>query len=144
MDEAELITPEFRAAETPPDSEYPTWWVPGRVLLQQQREIQVIKGKRNRVEREEWVELNPADATNWLIQDGDDVEIQTRQTRLAGVARLVDSVPSGVVATTNIFGQLAVAMQDSTEPDPASNVPGLHIAPARVVKVGAPDSGESS
>ncbi|MCI0786155.1 MAG: molybdopterin-dependent oxidoreductase [Chloroflexi bacterium] len=144
LEEAELITPEFRAAETPPDSEYPIWWAPGRVLLQQQREIQVIKGKRNHIEREEWVELNPADADNWAIQDGDDVEIQTRHTRLVGVARLVDSVPPGVVATTNIFGQLAVDMQESAEPDPASNVPGLHIAPARVVKVGAPGSGESA
>ena len=104
----------------------------------------MIKGKRNHIEREEWVELNPADADNWAIQDGDDVEIQTRQTRLVGVARLVDSVPPGVVATTNIFGQLAVDMQESAEPDPASNVPGLHIAPARVVKVGAPGSGESA
>ena len=144
LEEAELITPEFRAAETLLDSEYPTWWAPGRVLLQQQREIQVIKGRRNRVEREEWVELNPADATDWSIEDGDDVEIQTRQTRLVGIARLADSVPPGVVATTNIFGQLAVDMQDSTEPDPASNVPGLHIVQARVVKVGTPGSAGST
>jgi len=129
------VTPEFRAADIQTDAEYPSWWVPGRVLLQQQREMQVVKGKRNRIEREEWVELNPSDAAGWSIEEGDSVEVQTGGQLLAGRAVLVDSVPPGVIATTSLFGQLAVDLQESQEPNPAASVPGLNICVARVVKL---------
>ena len=87
------------------------------------------------------MELNSSDAAAWAIVDGDEVEVHTQGGNLTGQARLVDSVPSGVVAVTSLFGQLAVDLQDSQDPDPASKVPGLDICPARVVKVGASGSG---
>jgi predicted molibdopterin-dependent oxidoreductase YjgC len=133
---AEPVTPEFRAVESPLGPEYRAWLVPGRVLSQHRREMQVLKGKRNLIQRQEWIELNPADAAGWSIEEGDHVEVQTEDLRLAGVARLVESVPPGVVAATSIFGQLALEFQDSPAFDPAANVPGLDISPARVVKVG--------
>ena len=98
--------------------------------------MKVVKGRRNQIIREDWVELNPQDAAAWSIAQGDPVEVLTRGHRLAAMARLVDSVPSGVVATTNIFGQLAVTLQSSEESDPASKVSGLDITAAKVVKVG--------
>ena len=131
---AEPVTPEFRAAERTIDPEFPAWLVPGRVLLQRQQEMQVIKGKRNHIEREEWLELNPADAADWSISEGDTVEVQTQDHRLAGLARLVESVPPGVIATTALFGQLAIDLQESEEADPASKVLGLDISPARLLK----------
>ena len=134
---ADPATPEFRAAEPADDSEHPFLLVPGRVLLQNHRDMEIIKGKRNRIKRQEWVELNASDAVAWSIGEGDEVEVLTQRGDLTGQARLVDSVPSGVVAVTSIFGQLAVDFQDSQDPDPASNVPGLDIRPAKVVKAGS-------
>ena len=134
---ADPATPEFRAADPADDSEHPFLLVPGRVLLQNHRDMEIIKGKRNRIKRQEWVELNASDAAAWAIGEGDEVEVLTQRGDLTGQARLVDSVPSGVVAVTSIFGQLAVDFQDSQDPDPASNVPGLDIRPAKVVKAGS-------
>ena len=81
--------------------------------------------------------MNASDAAAWSIGEGDEVEVLTQRGDLTGQARLVDSVPPGVVAVTSLFGQLAVDLQDSKDPDPASNVPGLDIRPAKVVKAGS-------
>jgi predicted molibdopterin-dependent oxidoreductase YjgC len=134
---AELGTPEFRAAESPADSGFPVWFVPGRVLLQAEREIEVVKARRNRIVREELVELNPIDAGAWAIDEGEEVAVYTRDHRVLGRARLVASVPPGVIAVTFLFGQLAADLEASEDMDPMSKVPGLDICPARVLKVGA-------
>jgi predicted molibdopterin-dependent oxidoreductase YjgC len=138
---ADPATPEFRIAETLEDSEHPSLLVPGRVLQQNRRDMEIIKGKRNRIQRQELVEMNPSDAAAWAIAEGDEVEVRTQGDNLTGQARLVDSVPTGVVSVTSLFGQLAVDLQESQDPDPASKVPGLDIRPARVVKAGANGSG---
>ena len=138
LEKAQPATPEFRLDTRGPSLDYPLWLVPGRVLLQADREMEVVKGRRNKIVRKERMELNPADARSWAIEAGDRVEVQTAGARLEGVAWLTDSVPAGVVATTGLFGQLAVDLQSSEEWDPASRVPGLQIVPAAVVKVGEP------
>ena len=134
---ADFIIPQFRAAPETPVEGYPARFLPGRVLLQRDRDTQVLAdgpGGSNRIVREEWVELNPADAAAWEIADGDPVELQTPRGRLAGQARLNAALPAGSVAATILFGQLAVDLQNSAEPDPMSKTPGLDILPARVVK----------
>ena len=144
MEQAQPVTPEFRLDSRKPNPEFPVWLVPGRVLLQSDREMEVVKGRRNHIVREERLEFNPVDAQTWAIETGDRVEVQTADTRLEGVAWLADSVPSGVVATTGLFGQLAIDLQASEEWDPASKVPGLQIVPAAVVKVGGSAGPEDS
>ena len=134
---ADLIAPQFRAPQDILEAEYPAWFVPGRVLLQRDREMQVeieADSNLNRIVRDELVELNPADAASWSVAEGDAVEVQTRQGRLAGLARLDAAIPPGTVAATILFGQLVVDLQNSPEPDPMSRTPGLDILPARVVK----------
>ncbi len=142
---AEPITPAFRAAEVTDASPsnhglYPLWFVPGRVLLQQERPMEIVKGKRNRIEREEWIEINPADGAESAFQEGDKVVIETGRgetvRRLFGVIRYSPSVPRGVASSTALFGQLAIEMQASEEFDPASRLHGLDIERARLVKSG--------
>ena len=55
-------------------------------------------------------------------------------SRLAGLARINEEVPVGVISSTSLFGQIAVDLQASEETEPASRVPGLDIRPARVSK----------
>ncbi|MCH9016953.1 MAG: molybdopterin-dependent oxidoreductase, partial [Chloroflexi bacterium] len=134
---AEPITPAFVSAdaEDGPDTDFPLWFVPGRVLLQQEREINIVKGRRNTIERDEFVEFNPADAASLSIQEGGKVVVETAAGRLAGLARINEAVPVGVVASTSLFGQLAIDLQISEEMEPASRVPGLDIHRARVSKI---------
>ena len=134
---AEIETPQFRVAQPSSDPRYPYSYVPGRVLLQHDRPMEVIKGKRNRIVREDWLEINPKDAAAESIREGDQVELETAGLRLPGKARLLSTVPPGVIASTGLFGQLALDMAASEEMDPAARVPGLDVLPAKISKLGS-------
>ena len=131
---AELITPAFVPNEDARDADFPLWFVPGRVLLQQEREIKIVEGRRNTILRDELVELNPSDAAGLSIEDGGRVVVDMLGSSLAGLARINEEVPVGVISSTSLFGQIAVDLQASEETEPASRVPGLDIRPARVSK----------
>ncbi len=131
---AEPMTPAFASPAPQVPAEFPLWFAPGRVLLQQHREMEVVKGKRNRIQREEWVEVNPADASEFGVSEGDKVAIETAHGLLPGVARFNSGLPKGVMGTTGLFGQLAIEMEASQEPEPATMLGGLEVRPARLVK----------
>ena len=127
-------SPSFFADPPAPAPEFPLWFAPGRVLLQQHREMEVVKGKRNRIKREEWIELNPQDASDLGLTEGDSIRIETETVRVPGVARIDPRIPRGLVGSTGLFGQLAIDMQASEEFDPASMLDGLDVRPARLVR----------
>ena len=133
---AEPTTPAFLSADVELDADFPLWFVPGRVLLQQEREIKIIQGRRNSIQRDEIVELNPVDAASMSIEEGANVVVEMSIGSLVGLATINEAVPVGVVASTSLFGQLAIDLQISDEMEPASRVPGLDIRPARLSKGG--------
>ena len=133
--QAVLMVPDLKAADPVAVEGYPYLFVPGRVLLQAQRDIEVVKGRSNSIERDELVDLNPDDARSLDIGDGDLVEVRTPQLRFQGRAAINDRTHPGVLSCTRLFGELAVDLQASEEPNPMSKVPGLVIEPATVVKV---------
>ena len=139
---AEPMTPDFNLPslltnDREGTTEFPLWFAPGRVLLQQHRDMEIVKGKRNRIMREEWVEINPADAAETGVSEGDKVAVETPESILPGVARFNSSLPRGVVGCTGLFGQLAIEMEASQEPNPAPLLPGLEVRPARLVPASA-------
>jgi len=134
---AEPITPAFASANVELGADFPLWFVPGRVLLQQEREIKIIQGRNNSIQRDEIVELNPVDAASMSIEEGANVVVEMSIGSLVGLATINEAVPVGVVASTSLFGQLAIDLQISDEMEPASRVPGLDIRPARLSKGGS-------
>ena len=134
---ARLMAPDFKSAMPPVREGYPFLFVPGRVLLQSQREIEVVKGRSNHIERDELVELSPEDAGNLGIEEGDPVEVKTLSRTFQGKAAIKEAAQRGVVSSTSLFGQMAVELEASDEPDPMSGVSGLVITPAAVAKVSA-------
>ncbi|MBI4200653.1 MAG: molybdopterin-dependent oxidoreductase [Chloroflexi bacterium] len=116
----------------------PLLLVPGRVLAQEDREMEVAQADGvNQVRRDEWVELHPEDAAARGISPGDLVEVLSGRQRLRGIAVLREGAHRGVVSVTTLFGELATRLQASEAPDPMASVPGLVIAPARMEKLGA-------
>ena len=131
---ADPITPTFRISELPAVPDAPVWFVPGRVLLQQERPVEIVKGKRNRLQREEWIEINPADGPEWALEQGDHITVEHGQERLSGVVRFNSAVPRGVAASTALFGQLAIEMEASTQFEPATRLHGLTVRRARLTR----------
>ncbi len=127
------LVPDF-AGTADEMAEFPLWFAPGRVLLQQHREMEIRKGKRNQIMREEWIEVHPADAADAGVLEGDRVAVETWEGMLPGVAQFNPRLPRGVVGCTGLFGQLAIEMEASQEPNPALLLPGLEVRPARLVK----------
>ena len=134
---ARLVAPNFRALEPREDGDYPFLLVPGRVLLQSQRELEVVTGTVNTLHREELVEISSDDAGTLGIEEGDQVEVRTASGLLQGRSTIREDLQPGIVSSTFLFGQLAVELQASEEPDPMSRVPGLNITPAALTKVSA-------
>ena len=138
IERANLVAPEFRKVDAEPDSAYPARLAPGRVLLQRDRDNRVElqqDTRRNDIVRDEVLEFNLTDAQRWQVSEGDTVRVECPGRELQGVVRLNSSLPEGVIAVTGLFGQLAVELENSADPVPMANVPGLDLEPARVVKV---------
>ena len=132
---AGIAVPTFRKAQLPGDQERPFFFTPGRVLLQSERQMEVIKDHKNRIEREELIELHREDAQALGIDEGDLVEVHANGQVLQGRAVFRHGIQRGVISTTLLFGQLMVDLEASKEPDPMSKVPGLVITQARLTKV---------
>ena len=131
-----LVAPQFRKAQIVSSQEFPFIFTPGRVLLQPEREMEVIKGKENKIQRNEIIEINRYDAGMLGIEEGDLVEVHANGSTVRGSASFRDDVQRGVVYTTFLFGQLMVDLETTQEPDPMSSVPGLAVVPARLTKAG--------
>ena len=116
------------------DSQFPMMLAHGRVLIQPGRKPEVVSdGKRNRVEREELLVLNPADAAAVGLVDGQQAVVVTEQGfEKRGMVAASDIVPAGVVSLTTLFGELAVEVDSSDRPDPMNHIPRLNAAPARI------------
>ncbi len=130
-----LPIPEFRKAELAEDAAFPLLFTPGRVLLQSERKMKVLKGLSNRIEREEIIELHRDDGQVMGLREGDLVEIQSNGTSLQGRVAFREGMQRGVVSSTQLFGQLMVELEASQSPDPMSQIAGLNVAAARLVKV---------
>ena len=139
IEKANLVAPEFRVLDGEADAEYPVWLAPGRVLLQRDRGNRVEQQqetRRNNIVRDEYVELNASDAERWQVGEGESVRVECPGQELNGIVQLNPLLPTGVIAFTGLFGQLAVKLENSAVSNPMSSVPGLDLARARVVKAG--------
>ena len=133
-------TPEFKdlefKAEVPPATVGGLTLLPGRVLHQPQRDVNVSrKGEMNYAERDEVVHLNSADADEAGIKRGDRVRVVAHggSEVITGTAEL-DLPHQGYIAVTELFATIASAMQDSTQPDPSPSVPALELRGVNLVK----------
>lgn len=132
---AKFVVPDFQPDRHMHDDERPLTFVPGRVLLQMDRGIEIIQGEQNTIQRDEILEMHPDDATPLGISEGDDVEIFVNSHKFNAKALISDKIHRGTICSTSLFGQLATSIQSDSSPDPMANVPGLDIVPAKVNKL---------
>jgi predicted molibdopterin-dependent oxidoreductase YjgC len=114
------------------DPEYPMLLATGRVLLQSDRHLDIVSEHgRNKVRRQEIVEVHADDAERLGVGDGDLVDLVGKDRRVRGVVH-VNGVQPGLVATTELFGALAAVLDASGAPDPMLVAERLPLVPVRL------------
>ena len=131
---AQIIVSKFECTSGLESSDYSFLFVPGRVLLQPDREMNVVRGKKNKIDRQEIIEIHHKDAEMLSIVEGDSVEVQVNGATVRGQARFREGIQRGIISSTFLFGQLMVEVEANTDPDPMRQVKGLAVMPARLVK----------
>ena len=120
-------------AMTTPD--YPLLFLPGRVLQQPQRGIEIeVIGEKNRIQRDEILQFHPSDAASLGIGEGEWVEAISARDRVRAKAHISEATTPKTVSATFLFGELAARLEESDDPDPMSKVPTLDMAPVMVAK----------
>ena len=109
-------------------------FAPGRVLSLPEGEVEVVRSNgKNAIRREDALELHPDDASAMGVAPGDVIEVAANGHRIRGLARTTGPL-RGVVSATVLFGELAIALDQSSDDDPMLRVPGLHVMPVQVAK----------
>ncbi len=119
------------------NEQYPLLLAHGRVLNQPEREMTISQVEaRNRIQRQDIIELHPNDAASLKIEEGDWVEMETERSAIQGTAQL-SGVNPGIISITTLFGQMVVHLEADTSPDPMMRVPTLPLEPAKLTKITA-------
>ena len=114
------------------NSEYPLLLARGRVLHQPGRDLEIeTVDSRNRLKRDEIIELHAEDARELGVSEGEWVEVAHAQGRVRGIVRR-SNPQRGLSSATTLFGELLTGLEASESPDPMLKVPGLPLTPARV------------
>lgn len=130
---AKLAELAWSKAPDVPD-EFPLMLVPGRVLAQPEREIEITEvDGANRISRADTFVLSPEDAEEASVADQQPMTLVTTSgLEMAGVASISDKALPGVVSITSLFGELATKVQGNDQPDPMNHIPRLRAEPVHI------------
>ena len=107
----------------------------GRVLLQTERPLELVKNnKRNEISREEILEMHPLDAKGLNLKDGDLVEIEGDTIKLKLKVH-INGIQQGLISTTELFGSYAGRLDLTSDPDPVLNSKNLSLIPVKLKTV---------
>jgi anaerobic selenocysteine-containing dehydrogenase len=97
----------YEPAPEQPDNEYPFWLITGRVIEHFHSRTKTKRiAQLHEMVPENYVEINPADATGMNINNGDLVELSSRRGHITIKARITDTVLPGQVFCPMHFGDL--------------------------------------
>ena len=90
-----------------------------------------------RFQSEDMAELNPQDAANLGIEEGQMLKVTSRRGQVVARAKLTESSPPGVVFMTFHFPDTVTNLLTNSAFDPIAKIPELKVCAVRVEKVEA-------
>jgi formate dehydrogenase alpha subunit len=119
-----------------PDDEYPLILTTERSLYQFHTGTMTRKVKGlNVLKGEELVQINPEDAQNLGIADGDWVRVISRRGEVRTKSQVTEASPVGVVTMSFHFTETRTNIITNPALDPVSKIPELKVCAVRVEKV---------
>lgn len=80
----------------------------------------------------EYLEVNPADASNLKVVDGDVVQVASRRGQLEIPVRVTEMVPKGMVFTSFHFSEVAINKLTNPAKDPIAQEPELKVCAVNI------------
>jgi len=119
-----------------PDKEYPFLLSTGRILYQFHTATMSRRSK-GLVSRtpEVFVEINPVDAENLGVSQGDKLEITSRRGAIEVFAEVNDRCEKGIVFVPFHYSEAAVNRLTNPVFDPVANIPEYKVSAVRIKKV---------
>jgi anaerobic selenocysteine-containing dehydrogenase len=89
----------------------------------------------NVLRKNELVEINPMDAANLGIRDGEIVRVISRRGEVNAEAKVTDVSPEGVVSMTFHFAESPTNQLTNNALDPVSKIPETKVCAIRIEKI---------
>jgi len=119
-----------------PDEDYPLILTTGRSLYHFHTGTMTRKvAGLNTMEPEGVVEINPVDAAQLGIAQGDKVKISSRRGEVITKAKITEALPPGLVFMTFHFAESAANILTNPKLDPVSKIPELKVSAVKVEKL---------
>jgi formate dehydrogenase alpha subunit len=126
---------EFREPAETPDAEYPLVLTTGRLLFHYHTGTMTRRSPSlvREIDRA-FVEVNPADAGELGIREGDLVKVSSRRGSVEVDAKVTDKVGKGVIFMPFHFAEAAANTLTNSALDPVSKIPEYKVCAARIDK----------
>ncbi len=125
---------EYKPPAEIPDEEYPLVLTTERSLYQYHGTLSRKVEGLNILRSQELVEINPEDATQLGISDGEMVRVISRRGEVKVKAKVTDESPIGVVSMTFHFAESPTNVLTSPALDPVSKIPEYKVCAVRIEK----------
>lgn len=126
---------EFKEAVELPDEEYPLILTTGRVLYHFHTGTVTRRSKGlDEIYPEALVEINPEDAKELKIEDGEFVEVTSRRGKIKAKAKVTEKSVKGVVFMSFHFHEAAANLLTNAALDPIAKIPEYKVCAVKVKK----------
>ena len=126
---------EFKEAAELPDEEYPFLFTTGRVLYHFHTGTVSRRSKGlNEVYPEALVEINPQDAKELKVEDGEFVEVTSRRGKIRAKVKVTEKSGKGVLFMSFHFHEAAANLLTNAALDPVAKIPEYKVCAVKVKK----------
>jgi len=126
---------EFKEAAELPDEEYPFLFTTGRVLYHFHTGTVSRRSKGlNEIYPEALVEINPQDAQELKVEDGEFVEVTSRRGKIKAKAKVTEKSGKGVVFMSFHFHEAAANLLTNAALDPVAKIPEYKVCAVKIKK----------
>ncbi|MGC8735883.1 MAG: formate dehydrogenase subunit alpha [Dissulfurimicrobium sp.] len=126
---------EYKPSIENPDHKYPFILSTGRNLFHYHTGTMTRKCSiLNEMQNEELIEINPYDAKNLEIEDGDTVTISSRRGEIKAKAKVSERSPKGTVFMTFHFAESPTNQLTNSALDPVAKIPEFKVCAVNIKK----------
>jgi formate dehydrogenase alpha subunit len=138
-----FVAVKYRPSAESPDAQYPLLLTTNRSLFHFHTGTMTRKVKSlNILRKEELVAINPTDAAELGVSDGEMVRVTSRRGSITSKVMLTEASPRGTVAMTFHFAESPTNELTNPAFDPVSKIPEYKVSAVRIEPLGAEERQE--